>query len=169
MVSIGVAVSYLFLVFVVVTIIVLCCLGCGCHMPLGKMVGCFCENTTVCCTRCFRRKGNGRRTTFGNIIDDVNEEGAEADERRARRKRVQDDTSVAGCCAWIPWILTCGMCCGAFSEGGEATPGRGGAGAANTNGNTKVVVAQPVMVQPEDEAVGTEAVVAGSIPLLSMT
>ena len=169
MAPIGVAVSYLFMVFVVVTIVVLCCLGCGCHMPLGKMVRCLCESTTACCARCCRRDGKARHKTFGNIIDDVNEESAEAGERRARRKRAKDDASVAGCCAWIPWILTCGMCCGMLSEEGEATPGQGGAGPANPNINPNVVVAQPVMVQPNDEAIGTGAAVASSIPLLTMT
>ena len=169
MVSIGVVVAYLFLVFVIVTIVVLFCLGCGCHTPLGKMVKCLCENTTFCCARCFRRKGAERRKTFGNIIDDVSEERADADERRARRERIQDDISVAGCCSWIPWILTCGMCCGTLSEEGEAIPGQGGAGPANPNLNPNVVVAQPVTVQPNDEAIDPGAIATSSIPLLTLT
>lgn len=169
MVSIGVVVAYLFLVFVIVTIVVLFCLGCGCHMPLGKMVKCLCENTTFCCARCFRRKGAERRKTFGNIIDDVSEKTADADERRARRERIQDDTSVAGCCAWVPSILTCGMCCGMFSDEGEAIPGQGRAGPSNPNINPNVVVAQPVVVQPNDETIDPGAIVTSSIPLLTIT
>ena len=169
MVSLGVVVAYLFLVFVVVTIVVLFCLGCGCHAPLGKMVRCLCENTTFCCARCFRRKGAERRKTFGNIINDVSEERAKADERRAQKERIQDDASVAGCCAWIPWILTCGMCCGALSEEGEAIPGRASAASTNPNISPNVIVAQPVMVQPNDDAIGPEAIVTSSIPLLTIT
>lgn len=170
MVSAGVVVAYLFLVFVIVTIVVLLCLGCGCHAPLGKMVKCLCENTTACCAKCLRRKGaERRRKPFGNILDDVNEERAEADERRARRERIQDDTSVAGCCAWIPRMLTCGMCCGMCSEEGEASPGRATAGPSNSDLNANVVVAQPVTVQPDDEAIGPGAVVTSSIPLLTIT
>ena len=152
MVSPALVVTYLFLVLVVVIVIVLFCLGCGCHVPLGKCVRCFCSNTTICCNRCCKRK---KKTDDGykNIMDDVNEENATRDEARARKKRVEDETAIAGCCAWVPWVLTCGMCCGAFSEEEEdAAPVSRG-----------VAVAQPV-----DEVVGTEPVVAISMPLLSI-
>jgi len=160
MVSPALVVTYLFLVLVVITIIVLCCLGCGCHVPLGKCVKCFCENTTVCCNRCCRRK----KKKHGNILDDVSEENAKADEKRARKKSIDDDTNVAGCCSWIPYVLTCGMCCGMLSEENEAQPGQG---SANVNNNTNIVVAQPV-VEDEDEVIGTEPIVAISMPLLAI-
>ena len=41
---------------------------------------------------------------------------ATKDEARARKKRVDDDTAIAGGCSWVPWVLTCGMCCGAFKD-----------------------------------------------------
>ena len=154
-------VTYLFLVLVVITIIVLCCLGCGCHVPLGKCVKCFCENTTVCCNRCCRRK----KKKHGNILDDVNEEKAEADERRVRKKQHDEDTAIAGCCSWIPYVLTCGMCCGAFTDEEQAAPGRGGS--VSVNNNTNVVVAQPVVLD-DNEVVGTEPIVAVSMPLLAI-
>ena len=173
MVSPALVVPYLFLVLVVVIIAVLCCLGCGCHVPLTKCLRCFCKNTTVCCNRCCKRpkkKGEGK---FGNIIDDVNQKNADADEGRARKKREEDDESVAGCCSWIPYVLTCGMCCGMCSD----TPTWVNANT-NQNANTQVnsqvsetntvVVAQPVSTFDVDEVVGTEHAVAVSIPLLAM-
>jgi len=161
MVSPALVISYLFLVLVVVVIIVLFCLGCGCHVPLGKCVRCFCSNTTFCCNRCCKRK---RKDDDGykNIMDDVNDENAAKDEARARKKRVNDDTAIAGCCAWVPWVLTCGMCCGAFKDEEEKAAAPAGKG---------VAVAQPVPTNAhdlEDEVVGTEPVVAISIPLLSI-
>jgi len=56
-----------------------------------------------------------------------------------------------------------------FSEEGEAVPGQAGAGPANPNINPNVVVAQPVMVQPNDEATSPGAVATSSIPLLTLT
>ena len=162
MVSPALVVTYLFLVLVVITIIVLCCLGCGCHVPLGKCVKCFCENTTVCCNRCCRRK----KKKHGNILDDVSEENAEADEKRVRRKQNDEDTAIAGCCSWIPYVLTCGMCCGAFTDEAQAAPGRGGS--VSVNNNTNVVVAQPVVLDDDIEVVGTEPIVAISMPLLAI-
>ena len=161
MVSPALVITYLFLVLCVVVVVVLFCLGCGCHVPLGKCVRCFCTNTTWACNRCCKRK---KKTDDGykNIMDDVNEENATKDEARARKKRVDDDTAIAGCCSWVPWVLTCGMCCGAFKdeEEEEAAPASRG-----------VVVAQPVATTDlglEDEIVGTEPVVAISMPLLSI-
>ena len=108
-------ITYLFLVLCVVVVVVLFCLGCGCHIPLGKCVRCFCTNTTWACNRCCKRK---KKTDdrYKNIMDDVSEENAAKDEAQARKKRVEDDTAIAGCCSWVPWVLTCGMCCGAFKD-----------------------------------------------------
>jgi hypothetical protein len=162
MVSAALVISYLFLVLVVVVIIVLFCLGCGCHVPLGKCVRCFCSNTTFCCNRCCKRKKKSD-DGYKNIMDDVNEENAAKDEARARKKRVEDDTAIAGCCSWVPWVLTCGMCCGAFKDEEEE--------AAATPVSKGVAVAQPVTTAAhdlDDEVVGTEPVVAISIPLLSI-
>ena len=162
--SVALTISYLFLVLVVVVIVVLFCLGCGCHVPLGKCVRCFCNNTTQCCRDCSnsrkKRKGEDK---FKSVLDEP-KRGEDAKRRAAAEsKKAEDATSVAGCCSWIPWVLTCGMCCGAFKEDEdeERADGEVPTGV--------VAVAQPVaVVDPSDEVVDTEASVAVSIPLLSM-
>ena len=168
MVSPALVVAYLFLVLVVVVVVVLLCLGCGCHVPLGKLVRCCCLNTTVCCNRCCRRKKKDEG--YKNIIDDVNEENAEAQEKARARKEANDDTAIAGCCSWVPYVLTCGMCCGALKDEDQAAPGRGGSNIdSSVSGRVGAVVAQPVQQPMEEvEVVGTEHVVAVSIPLLAM-
>ena len=70
MVNAALVISYLFLVLVVVIVVVLFCLGCGCHVPLGKCVRCFCDNTTQCCRDCSnsrkKRKGEDK---FKSVLD----------------------------------------------------------------------------------------------------
>jgi hypothetical protein len=163
MVNAALVISYLFLVLVVVIVVVLFCLGCGCHVPLGKCVRCFCDNTTQCCRDCSNsRKKKKGEDKFKSVLDEP-KRGEDAKRRAAARKKEKEDaTSIAGCCSWIPWIVTCGMCCGAFEE--DKGEEKGGQKVA-----VGVAVAQPVeVVDAADEVVGTEAVVAVSIPLLSM-
>lgn len=160
--SVALVISYLFLVLVVVIVVVLFCLGCGCHVPLGKCVRCFCDNTTRCCRDCSNsRKKKKGEDKFKSVLDEP-KRGEDAKRRKAAQKKKEEDaTSIAGCCSWIPWILTCGMCCGAFEEDGD--------GDGDEEAAAGVAVAQPVgVVDAADEVVGTEAVVAVSIPLLSM-
>ncbi len=162
MVNAALVISYLFLVLVVVIVVVLFCLGCGCHVPLGKCVRCFCDNTTQCCRDCSNsRKKKKGEDEFKSVLDEP-KRGEEAKRRAAAAKKKKEDaTSIAGCCSWIPWVLTCGMCCGAFEEDEDEEEGKQVA--------VGVAVAQPVeVVDAADEVVGTEAVVAVSIPLLSM-
>ena len=163
MVNAALVISYLFLVLVVVIVVVLFCLGCGCHVPLGKCVRCFCNNTTQCCRDCSNsRKKKRGEDEFKSVLDEP-KRGEEAKRRAAARKKKKEDaTSIAGCCSWIPWVLTCGMCCGAFEEDEDEEKGK-------QEVAMGVAVAQPVqVVDAADEVVGTEAVVAVSIPLLSM-
>ena len=150
--------SYLFLVLVVVVIVVLLCLGCSCHVPLGKCVRCFCENTTDCCTRCFPKKKK-KDEKFKSVLDEP-KRGPDA---TGSAKQANDETSQAGCLHWVPFILTCGYCCGAFKdeEDENDAPKRGAS------------VAQPVVQKGEaledvDEVVGTDYVIAVSMPLLSI-
>ena len=89
-------ISYLFLVLVVV-IIVLFCLGCGCHVPLGKCVRLLHEHH-MGCNRCCKRKRNRRPL---QIMDDVNEENAARTRRRAP-KRVEGDTASRGAARGCP-------------------------------------------------------------------
>ena len=161
--SLALTISYLFLVLVVVTVVVLFCLGCGCHVPLGKCVRCFCNNTTQCCRDCSNsRKKKKGEDKFKSVLDEP-KRGEDAKRRAAAEKKKKEDaTSIAGCCSWIPWVLTCGMCCGAFDEDEDEA-------AEDEEVPMGVAVAQPVLAaEVPDEVVGTEAVVAVSIPLLSM-
>ena len=160
MASAALVITYLFLVLVAVVIVVLCCLGCGCHVPLGKCVRCFCSNTTRCCGKlCPRKKGD----KFGSVLDE--EEGAKT---KATTKKADDETSTAGCLHWVPWVLSCGYCCGACKER-DAPPPRG---------SVPTVVGQPVNDTSStggmapidvDEVMGTDYVVAVKMPLLSIS
>ena len=172
--SLALTISYLFMVLVVVIVVVLLCLGCGCHVPLGKCVRCFCDNTTQCCRDCSNsRKKKEGEDKFKSVLDEP-KRGADAKRKRAaQKKKAEDATSIAGCCSWIPYVLTCGMCCGALSDENEAKPGRGGSMSVNNNTNsnstTNVVVAQPVVEdEDEDAVIGTEPIVAISMPLLAI-
>jgi len=162
MVSPALVVTYLFLVLVVLTIIVLCCLGCGCHVPLGKCVRCFCANTTRCSSKlCPRKKGEDE---YKSVLDQ--EEGVKPKEKAA--KKADDETAcAAGCAKWVPMILTCGYCCGACKEGSTQSPGK----------PITTVVGQPVNTTSSasgmapidvDEVMGTDYVVAVKMPLLSI-
>ena len=133
--------------------------------------GAFATNTTRCCRDCSNsRKKKEGEDKFKSVLDEP-KRGADAKRKRAaQKKKAEDATSIAGCCSWIPWILTCGMCCGAFGEDEEDEEMVAGGTNINVNQKASVkVVAQPVqIVDAADEVVGTEAVVAVSIPLLSM-
>ena len=154
MVQVSLVFTYLFLVLVIVVAIVLLCLGCGCHIHLGKGVRCLLRNTARCRTRCCSNKGGGKKRK--SVSND--EEEAQPPERGA--------ASTAGCCAWVPWVLSCGMCCGAFSNTAKR-PRRGA--------SIPTVMGQPVRADEAtpkdvdiDEIVGVEPVVAVSMPLLSL-
>ena len=161
MVSPALVITYLFLVLVVVCGVVLFCLGCGCHVPLGKCVRCFCSNTTFCCNRCCKRKRKGD-DGYKNIMDDVNDENAAKDEASGAQEARQGRhghrgvlrVGAVGFNLWhVLWRLQ----------------GRGGEAAAPAGKG--VAVAQPVPTNAhdlEDEVVGTEPVVAISMPLLSI-
>ncbi len=161
MVSPALVVTYLFLVLVVITIIVLCCLGFGCHVPLGKCVRCFCSNTTRCCNKFCPRK----KEEFKSVLDQE-EEGAAP--KKKVTKANEDTACGAGCAKWVPMILTCGYCCGACKEGSTTPP----------RGTLPTVVGQPVNATTSaggmapidvDEVMGTDYVVAVKMPLLSIT
>ena len=51
MVSVELVVAYFTLVLIVVTVFVLCCMSCSCHVLLGKCVRCFCDGTRRCCRK----------------------------------------------------------------------------------------------------------------------
>ena len=155
--------AYLFLVLIVVVVIVLLCLGCSCHVPLGKCVRCFCENTTNCCARCCPRKKKG-----DNKYKSVLDEPRRGSDAKGSVRKANANTDQAGCLHWVPLVLTCGYCCGAFKDEME------GEKAASMDGK---VVAQPIaeegnedaMLDSVDEVVGTEYAVAVSMPLLSIS
>ena len=150
--------SYLFLVLIVVVIIVLLCLGCSCHIPLGKCVRCFCENTTECCARCCPRRKK-KDDKFKSVLDEPRR-GPDAPKSA---RAANDETSQAGCLHWVPFVLTCGYCCGAFKDEEEEADGDEESDKGKKRASASVQVAQPV-----DEVVGTDYAVAASMPLLSM-
>lgn len=172
MVNAALVISYLFLVLVVVVIVVLCCLSCGCHVPLGKCVRCFCSNTTRCCNKlCPRKKGEDE---YKSVLDQ--EEGstkAKKAKEADAKGNAADGACAAGCLHWMPFVLSCGYCCGAYKEG-ESKPPRG---------SIPTVVGQPVNATSSgsstgaggipaidvDEVMGTDYVVAVKMPLLSIS
>ena len=170
MANAALVISYLFLVLVVVVVLVICCLGCGCHVPLGKCVRCFCSNTTRCCTKlCPRKKGEDKHKS----ALDHEEGGTEAKAKEAHAKETAaDGACAAGCLHWVPFVLSCGYCCGAYKEG-ESKPPRGA--------SVPTVVGQPVNAAGTstgaggiaaidlDEVMGTDYVVAVKMPLLSIS
>ena len=154
--------AYLFLVLIVVTVIVLLCLGCSCHVPLGKCVRCFCENTTDCCARCCpRRKKKDEK--FKSVLD----EPRRGPDAKKSVREANANTDQAGCLHWVPLVLTCGYCCGAFKDDLELDDKKAA--------NSGLPVAQPIVEESQeevlesvDEVTGTEYAVAVSMPLLSM-
>ena len=109
------------------------------------------ENTKRCC------KNKSKKP-------DETKSGATKTEPKApilagrRQSANRDDVSCAGCFRGIPWLLTCGYCCGALNDG------------VSTRKKSKsplaaVAVAQPI--DPSEEVVGTEFI-AASMPLLAV-
>ena len=160
--SLALTISYLTLVLVLVTVIVLCCLGCGCHIPLGKCVRCFCDESKRCCWK------QTKKLTEPESAADRRKREKEAPVFAGRRRSpdAKDEPPCAGCLRGIPWVLTCGYCCGAFKEGSSRPP----------RGSIPTVVGQPVNSTGArgvsaidiDEVIGTDYVVATRIPLLSI-
>ena len=87
----------------------------------------------------------------------------------AGRRRASDsnDPPCAGCLRSIPWILTCGYCCGAFGDSFTTNRRIAEADGEAKKGKPDVVVGQPVFGEVVDVA-ETEHVVAASMPLLSV-
>ena len=146
MVSVELVFAYLAIVLVFVTIFVLCCLVCSCHVPLGKCVRWVCDETRRCC-----REQTKPRTE---------------PETAALAK---DEPPCAGCLRGVPWVLTCGYCCGTFGD--AFTTDRQRAESAEGGKKPPVVVGQPVFDkgEPTSNSVGgKEHVVAVTMPLLAV-
>ena len=168
--SLALTISYLTLVLVLVTVIVLCCLGCGCHIPLGKCVRCFCDESRRCCRK------QTKKLTEPETAADRRKREKEAPVLAGRRRdpNAKDEPPCAGCLRGIPWVLTCGYCCGTFGD--AFTTNRQLAESAEETKKAKakgkkapVVVGQPVFENNDvSELVGTEHVVAVSMPLLAV-
>lgn len=164
--SVELVVAYLTLVLIVVTVLVLCCLSCSCHVPLGKCVRCFCDETRRCC----RKQTKALTETETPAQRRKREKETPVIAGRRRDPNIDpDEPPCAGCLRGIPWVLTCGYCCGTFGDAfttnrqlaessDESKRGKG-------KMQTAVATAQPVF---EDEVLGTEHVVAVSIPLLAV-
>ena len=170
MVSVELVVAYLTIVLVFVTLFVLCCLGCSCHVPLGKCVRCFCDETKRCCRK------QSKKLVETETAAERRKREREAPVLAGRRRAVNDDEPpFVGCIRAIPWVLTCGYCCGTFGDAFTSNRQLEESAAETkqkTKANKKVVpktVGQPVFEDSDvSELVGTEHVVAVSIPLLAV-
>ena len=146
--SVALAISYLTIVLVLVTVIVLCCLGCKCHIPLGKCVRCFIDSTKRCCNKKVKKLNETKS-------------GAKKAEPKApvlagrRRSANDDDPPCTGCLRGIPWLLTCGYCFGTMNDGDRTRQ-------KSKSPSTAVAVAQPI--DPSEEVVGTECIMLCPCP-----
>lgn len=158
MVSVELVFAYLAIVLVFVTIFVLCCLWCSCHVPLSQCIGCFCSEARRCCP-----KGTKTRTKPGTAASVLPGRQGAAD--------AKDEPPCAGCLRGIPWVLTCGYCCGNFGD--VFTTDRQVAKSAKDEKTPPAVVMQPVFEngknnEPTSTVVRAEPVVAATMPLLSV-
>lgn len=155
-------VAYAWASIFVVIVLVICCLQCQCIIPLGRMARCLFD---LPCCKCGRRDRNlfkdwGKLSKPQSVKDAEARENADSDSdeeekanSRNNGRRINDVTGNDwGCCSTIPFLVTCGFCCGALKETPHELPER-----------ATIQVAQPV-----DEVTGTEAVVAMSMPLLRL-
>ena len=170
MVSVELVVAYLTIVFIFVTIFVLCCLGCSCHIPLGKCVRCFCDETRRCCRK------QSKKLIEPETAEERRRREKEAPVLAGRRRAAdaKDEPPCASCLRALPWALTCGYCCGTFGD--TFTSQRQLAESERETKQRKellkgkkppVAVGQPVF-EDAAELVGTEHVVAVSMPLLAV-
>lgn len=136
MASVQLVLGYLALALVIATVVVLFCLCCSCHVALGKCARWSCDATKRC-------------------------RGTQSTEREQGRRRAPD-ACAASCLRAVPWLLTCGYCCGTFGD--VATTNRQRAESAGAT--TAVAVGQPVF---EKGQLATECVVAVSMPLLAVS
>ena len=153
-------VAYAWASIFVVIVLVICCLQCQCIIPLGRLARCLFD---LPCCKCGKKDRNFFRN-WGKLSKPQSVKDAEARETAGENSDEEQDRSTGrrvndvagndwGCCATIPFLVTCGFCCGALKETPHELPSRAG-----------IPVAQPV-----DEVVGTEAVVAVSMPLLRLS
>lgn len=168
MASVELVVGHLTLVLIVVTIFVLCCLSCSCHVPLGKCIRCFCDEPKRCC-----RKQSRRRTEPETPAERrKREREAPVLAGRRRAPNADDEPPCGACLRAIPWVLTCGYCCGAFGDAfttnrrlaessAESATRREQGGEAPA-----VVMGQPVF---EDDELGTGHAVTVAMPLLAVS
>ena len=140
MASVQLVLGYLALALVIATVVVLFCLRCSCHVALGK---------------CARWSCDGCRGTQST----EREQGAPV---LAGRRRAPD-ACAATCLRAVPWLLTCGYCCGTFGDVGTTNRQR----AESAGATTAVAVGQPVFEKGQLDA--TECVVAVSMPLLAVS
>ncbi|MBN38466.1 MAG: hypothetical protein CMI29_08375 [Opitutae bacterium] len=154
MVSMQLFLGYLALVFTGVLLVGLCCLSLSCHVTLGKCIGCVWNATE----RCFRAR-NGKREQEAPVL---------AERRHSRN--VNGDPPCGACLRSIPWLLTCGYCCGNYGDIVATRRQRGesaGAAVRQAEGQKPaVVVGQPVF---KDANVDRERAVTVSVPLLAMS
>ena len=168
MVSVELVVGYLTLVLIVVTIFVLCCLSCSCHVPLGKCIRCFCDETRRCCRK------QSKKLTEPETPAERRKREKETPVLAGRRRasNADDDPPCGACLRAIPWALTCGYCCGTFGDAfttnrqlaessAESAARRKQEGKAPA-----VVMGQPVF---EDDELDTGRAVTVAMPLLAVS
>lgn len=149
MVSVELVFAYLAIVLVFVTVFVLCCLVCSCHVPLGKCVRWVCDETRRCCREHAKPRSQPETAALA-----------------------KDEPPCAGCLRGVPWVLTCGYCCGTFGDA-FTTDRRLNESAEQGKNKTRgkkprVNVLQPVFEDDGMNVVETGHVVAVAIPLLAV-
>lgn len=151
MVSMQLFLGYLALVFTAVFLVGLCCLSLSCHVMLGKCIGCVWNAAERCV-----RVQSGKR-----------EQEALARAERRHWRSANGDPPCGACLRSVPWLLTCGYCCGNYGDV-VATHGQRGESAVRQAEGQKpaVVVGQPVF---EDAYVDRERAVTVAVPLLAMS
>ena len=85
---------------------------------------------------------------------------------RRRAAGADDEPPFAGCLRGIPFVLTCGYCFGAFGDSFTTDTQLASSAREARSKKASVVVGQPVF--DAVEVVGTEHVMAVSMPLLSV-
>lgn len=93
MVSAALIASNIFLALVVIFILILVCVLFSCHIPL-KICTKSCNRVV---TMCYDQRRDGDRSSSSS--------GTEHPSHTKSSKK---------CLSWVPWVLSCGMCCNAF-------------------------------------------------------
>lgn len=134
--------AYAWAILLSATVLMICCCWCNCIGLFGR---CAQRAFNLPCLRC-ADWGTTSKTARGVEVEGRKDAGANG---------VQ--VNHWDCFATIPFLVTCGFCCGALKETPHELPLR-----------TNVPVAQPMADRDANGTTGAEAVVAVRMPLLGL-